>query len=377
MRKFWLLCAALAWPCPAEAAAVEAPLFAPLPRVPSYIATYVQKPIVGSPGGSRTVTYHRGWTRIDSAIDGQRSTTAYFGPASQYFTMSRQTPRLYEQLSVGRVPAKDASGQSERPSKTGKRETFLGERCEIWTVPEKARHVPNRQSCITRDGIELWNRPVVGISGQSYEITSLKRKRVAPRDVRPPVERFDVKWWLALPTVAVAPPPEPPRDVTVVMQPEQSGTPDRPVLTSTMMRRRHPWTFTEEPYTPGLTARRYSYDPERLTITVIRNAAGEAMGLHIMKWLADTGRPKPQKLDRIDTILGEQCTWFNMHPDMMDASYIQCLTDDGVMLKDMHGGREGIRVSRSAVSLSREPVPLDAVMPPPAILAHKTWGIPD
>lgn len=210
-----------------------------------------------------------------------------------------------------------------------------------------------------------------------YEDVALERRPIAPGDVRPPIERLDLKWWLALPTDA-ARPSDAPGDVTVVMQAERpvSGCwPNWPVRTT--VRRHHPWTYTEDLYNDGRRKLSFMNRILRLGITFENNAAGEPTRLSITKSSSYPVGMGPERIGRSATILGEPCDWFDMMPGVADVGHAQCRTADGVVLKDVQSIRGPLRNSLLAVRLSRSAVGLDAVLPPAAILAPATWGILD
>jgi hypothetical protein len=375
VKKLLLLCATLIWPHVAMAAA-EAP-FAPLPNVPDYVATIFVK--LGHGPTHRDIRTHRaGWTRVDGSFD-QRyyRSTAYFGPGSLFVVFAREPSAKVEHsdyLYIVRGPANDrGSGRSGDPFKTSERQMFLGESCEIWNKSKGFIPAAKALSCVTPDGIELWSRVENDIlPGTSTEVTALKRQPVAPDEVRPPGDRFDLKSWLGVVNNG-AQPSSPLSDATVIMQSEDKLANSRQAHTRTM-RRHFPWTYTEDQLGDGRRVLRFRNEIAQLDITFESNSAGEPASLTINKLLYNPGVTPLPKSDQTETILGEQC--FRSENRGRHERSRQCRTDDGLLLKDSSSGMEG-SYALVAVKLDRGPVSLDAVLPPPFIFARATWGIPD
>ena len=376
MKKFWLLFAGLIWPYTAMAAA-EAP-FAPLPNVPDYVATIFVK-LSHGPTHRDIRTHRAGWTRVDGSFD-QRyyRSTAYFGPGPVSVLLAREPSAEIEGhdwLHIMRGPVADR-GVDRRgdPVKTGERQTFLGESCEIWNMSSHLIRPEAKQlSCLTPDGIELWSRVDNDVlPGRSIEVTAVKRQPVTPAEVQPPVDRLDLKSWLTMPSEA-ARPSDAPDDVTVVMQGQLQGSGDRQIQTRTV-RRHYPWTYTEDLYGNGRRRLKFSNETERLDIMFEKNAAGEATRLSVNKALRKFDRHKPPETGPTETILGERCIRFeNSHRHGRSS---RCRTADGLMLQESSSDLEE-RYDLIAVKLDRGPVNLDAVLPPPFIFTRATWGIPD
>ena len=78
-----------------------------------------------------------------------------------------------------------------------------------------------------------------------------------------------------------------------------------------------------------------------------------------------------------DTLLGERCAWFNMAPNMADASRLACRAGDGIILKEEWYGRSSLHQAFVAVRLARRPIALDDLKPSADLLDRKTWGLPE
>jgi hypothetical protein len=87
----------------------------------------------------------------------------------------------------------------------------------------------------------------------------------------------------------------------------------------------------------------------------------------------NTFQPVPE--DRYDTVLGERCRWFDMTPGMQDAGTSACLTDDGIMLKEVHFSRGARHSTWTATRFVRRPVAIGEVKPPAELLQPRTWDL--
>jgi hypothetical protein len=368
--KNWLLFVALIWPN--IASAVAQPPFLPLPNVPDYVATISVK-LSHGPTSREIRTFHGGWTRVDGNFDrtAYRSTT-YVGPGGLFVTFAREPSAQVEGHDWLHVMRRTLIRWGDNPFKTGERQTFLGEACEVWNLSKDLVHRDARGlSCVTPDGIELWSR-IENAPGDSFETTAMVRKPVDPDEVRPPAERLDLKSWLTTAN-GVARPSDSPGDVTVVMQSRTKANPHERVVTRTI-RRHYPWTYTEDVYAKGERKITFKNEAERLSIVFRSDAMGEPLQLSITKALRAFAYQKLPDSGRNETILGETCV---VSERKFRHGYSnQCHTADGVMLKD-ESGDWGEMYDLVAVKLDRAPVDLEAVLPPSRIFARAAWGIPD
>ncbi|BAM88548.1 hypothetical protein S58_25420 [Bradyrhizobium oligotrophicum S58] len=355
------------------ASATEQP-FLPGPDIPDYVAS-VRIKLSHGPVVNEVRTYHGGWTRVDGGVDRNAyRSTSYFGPEGLIITFARDPSERegHDWLHVMR-----GSGSAhlirwgQNPFKTSDSEVVAGESCEVWNLSQaflssRAR----RLSCITPDGIELWSRVENDFTpGNSFEITSLERTRVERDAVRLPDGKLDLNSWLTTPPPEN--PPDPPGDVTVILQ---STTVDIPFGVRTRTIRRHfPWTSTEDVKANSERTISFKNELQRLNIVFESDAAGQPIRLSIQKALRTFSYSSPPDSGHSE-ILGEACT---IHQETGRESYsYDCVTADGLPLKaietDLHE-----RNNLVAVKLDRSPLALDVVMPPPELFRRRTWGIPD
>lgn len=360
------------WPCVASA---DAP-FAPLPNVPDYIATYIEKPGFSSTRTDhRTVMHHSGWVRVSRIVEQRSVEPEYHGPGPVSVTVMRDGLTITN-LIVRRGADKHVNSDwSQNVVKTGERGSLLGESCEIWDVARSTLPASGfqRLSCVTVDGIELWNRFIFDdkTTGPSYEATQIKRQPVPPNEVRPPLDWLNLNTWSANPKGAPQSSVTLP-DVTVILRSEdETGAWE---FKESTVRQHHPWTYQEVLLKDGRRRLSFLNGAVHLGIDVETNTANEPAQLQISKW-SEPYRVNPVRLDREETVLGERCSWFDMTPGQQDAGHTRCQTADGIALKEesLQMGRQ--RLVTTAIKLSRAPLKLEDVMPPPAVLAPETWGI--
>ena len=172
-------------------AAADAP-FAPVANVPDYVVTMVERP----GDYSRRVSHHGDWTRVDRMEGSNHFSTKYFS-ANGLAAIHIYSPLASVSFERGgeRSPYADTE-----PRRTGERQTHLGESCTVWDVRRdnggQASGGLSHMSCITDDGIELWNKSISRNSViSSAEATRVERRPVAPDDVRPPRALLMLDWW--------------------------------------------------------------------------------------------------------------------------------------------------------------------------------------
>lgn len=385
MKRIWLLACCLV-ALPRGAAAAEAP-FAPLANVPDYVADVELNPGWGSSRRDhQTVRHHQGWTRIDTLIDGRFPVTSYVGPGPVSIDISGEPSTGSRSLTIQRgTEINRPVGWKYESLKTDDRDMLLGESCEVWNVAshtsfdgyQNAKRERKKLSCITTDGIELWQRYVGdGGEGSSTQVTRIERKPVSENAVHPPPDLLDLRSWETKKEASKPRPTRAPGDAVVVMKTERASPGGRPLLQRTV-RRHHPWTYTEDIDGEGRRRTTVVNEAELLTIRFAANAGGEYVTMSIRKIPARTDEFGPKSLDRKETVAGEACAWFDMMPGFADAGLHQCKTADGLVLKEQRSGRGRRFDPVVATQLRRGPVPLEDALPPPEIMTRAKWGIPD
>ena len=354
-------------------AAADAP-FAPVANVPDYVVTMVERP--GDYG--RRVSHHGDWTRVDRMEGLNPFSTEYF-PANGLAAI-----HLYNYgpgVSVSFVRGGERSPYVDtEPRRTGERQTHLGESCTVWDVRRdnggQASGGLSHMSCITDDGIELWNKSISGNSViSSAEATRVERRPVASDDVRPPRALLMLDWW-DRPTPAPIAQAIPDHE-TVMELLDNSPDAGHSIRTT---RRHDSWQSEEETMNAMRHNLHIAHDSGRMHLTYWSDDSGAPKRLVITNSLplpAGVKRPtsmQPKDLVRTETVLGESCRWFDMTPGMQDSGRSACRTNDGIVLKE-ETWSQGSRSTWTAIRLTRRAISLDEIRPSPALLEPRLWGI--
>jgi hypothetical protein len=363
----------------AATSAAADPPFMPIPRQPDYVVTMLERQY-GNELARRNVTHHGDWTRVDRIEGTYRSAVSYSANGVVGVHDYRSAS-----LATFTRGGTDLSYRDHQPRNTGERQAHLGETCMVWEVSRPGKDTPSDSglfhlSCVTDDGIELWQRSLYGSKLiTSAEATRVERRPVTVDEVKPPRSLLMLDWWdQAAPTSGAS---AVPGSETIMELSGQSPDAGKSVRTT---RQRGPWQSVEE--TVGGVRRRleivhdskwmsleYVWDesgaPKRLTITRPASTPEDAAVTTSAMW---------NDMNRSETILGETCRWFSLLT-MGDFRRSRCLTNDGVVLKDHQRwrGLEGPEVVQewTAVRVTRRPFNLDEIKPPAELLDPQVWGI--
>jgi hypothetical protein len=356
----------------ARSAAAEAP-FAPLANQPDHVVSMVESDY-RKKIADRKVTHHGDWTRVDRIRDSY--------PVTEYVSANgTANVRIYGQgsaVSLVRGRESDYSAIDREARNTGERQTHLGENCTVWDVwrtrRERTGYNLSHLSCITDDGIELWQRSVGDLSpNESTEATHVERMPVELDEARPSRALLTLDWWdqnVPAPTAPAI------SDHETVM--EFSGSSAEPRKSIRITRRLGPWQFLEETSDGVLRSLHITHDSHQMRFDYSNGEPGAPKRLDITR--AASGNPatpefgQPRAMNRSETILGETCGWFDMTPGMADTGRSACLTRDGIVLKEERYSRSG-GGTWTAVRLTRRPVSLDEIKPPATLLEPQLWGI--
>ncbi|HWE79940.1 MAG TPA: hypothetical protein VG270_15615, partial [Pseudolabrys sp.] len=214
----------------------------------------------------------------------------------------------------------------------------------------------------------------------SVEATRIERRPVAPDEVMPDDSRrarelLTLGPWLR-PAATSADTPAG-ADYEVVLQ-AQTANHAMPLIRAT--RRHGGWTYVEE--TSGGVRRQLTIENSvaRFRMQYRAEEADSLERLNLSRLPDEPAHPPtgvvPKDMNRSEQILGEACEWFDVVPSM-DAGLLECRTSDGITLKSTfwNGWSSGSEEIFTAVRLSRLPLRLDQVMPPPELLDPKHWGL--
>lgn len=374
MRPFPLLALVSGLIANAGETACAQPPFAPLANSPDHVVTMIE---TDGPGRrkERVVTHHDEWTRIDITSEGRRSARYVKRGEAMTLTISHGKADEYSGVSIFLGPER-SSHWDKAAIKTGERQTVLGEPCTVWEVARSrvSRNDLTQTSCVTDDGIELWYQ----FSTPAYvftrgEATRVERRAVPATEVLPPRDALRLDQWFDNAAV----PPKAPPDFEAVLEP----TDGEPKLTRTV-RQRGGWTYAAASEGTTLRTLEVSHAFGSFQFRYEAGTPTTRAGLNVMTLRSPpaSGPPlafgEPRDMGKTETVLGEQCRWYDTMPGVADAWRSACRTRDGITLKEEFGSW-GSRSSQVAVRLTRRPISLDEIKPPPALLDLRTWGQPD
>jgi len=229
-------------------------------------------------------------------------------------------------------------------------------------------------SCITEDGITLWEKTLHGNDVSfSIEASRIERRPVAAEDVQVPRTLLNLDWWDAdLPSFSDPSAP----DYERIMELSEG----QPRSTRTT-RRLGPWQFQDE--TTG-SRRKISitHDSGQAQLLYESDESGAPRFLSMTRpgYSAITAstaheRAETSDLKRSETILGERCRWFDMMHGVYGGGLLACLTRDGIALKEVISGLGTSEQTWIATHLTRRPIKLDEIKPPAELLDPRRWGI--
>lgn len=347
--------------------------FNPHPTEVDYVVT--MNFVSGPSKGVITVTHHAGWLRVDrtiSSITIPRTTTTYYGRKDKV-SVQLHTSTDGETVSI-------YSGTYDplahyRP--TGERQTYLGEQCSVWKYD--LGETTQRLKCVTDDGIEVWDRFIsTHKQGQTYfEATKIERRMVDKTEVYPPRHVLDLEYWLKLKSPKAGPLFQLSAEVVL----EHIETPSW----SKIVRQIGPWYFRLERQNDVISSLRIVDLSAGFNLQYSQIVSGGKMLQISSRPPADHKVAFPflsaHETGENETLLGEECKWFDMARGWIDVNHFQCLTSDGVLLKEKgwgYGSKTNANTPPSeATKLTRGAVKLDDIMPPKELLLRSTWGLPE
>jgi hypothetical protein len=157
----------------------------------------------------------------------------------------------------------------------------------------------------------------------------------------------------------------------------------------TVQRKRHfPWIFEKASNAAGLIRAQAWNDVEPIGWSMqmpVDNQSKRFMALRL-KWSEPDAAnfrlnlqiellTTPRREEEREVILGEECIWYHMTPEISDAGQRQCLTADMVPLAmedlDYWGGDKRL----TAIEVTRRPVSFDEMKPPKKWFDLAYWGL--
>jgi len=358
----------------AGSAAAEPPFAPPGVSPPDYVVTMVEI-LHGKEVARRSVAHHGDWTRIERTGETYRSVV--------HFSVNGVVG-VHDQRSVSLTSFTrgfDLSYRDHAPRNTGERQTRLGETCTVWEVSRPGKEAPSGSglfhlSCVTDDGIELWQRSIYGSNViASAEATRVERQTVGSDEVKPPRSLLVLGWWDRDAPSTI------PGHETIMELSGQSADAGKSIRTT---HQRGQWRSMEETVSGVRRRLEIAHDSGRMSFEYAWDELGPPKQLTIIRpastpeGIATTTSAMWNDTNRSETILGETCRWFGMMT-MSDVGRSRCLTNGGVVLKDhwRWRGLEGPAVVQewTAVRMTQRPVTLDEIKPSAELLDPRMWGI--
>ena len=329
----------------------------------------VESPGIGSGPNRRTTMRSGQWVREERAY-ADRTETAYADlAAGTTYRIERDPAGAVRRLTVERYRAGDRFHAVARAA-TGRRDTALGEACEIWTITGQYYHV---ESCETADGIQLWSRhpsPGAGPDIFAARALSIERRPVRPEEVRPPPDFFRLAPW-----PAVSAGGEPGYEVRLVST--TRGEARRQVV-----RRQGDAGSARSDSDDG--TRYFSAGNARAHFYYRAERDGRPIELKVELWSASPfggafrrpDRWQPVRGRRPRTVLGERCTWQDETSIQSTDIHYECRTADGIplMLED-DWEWDDVTDIWTARSLDRRPLTQADMAPPAAAVDWAAWGM--
>jgi hypothetical protein len=371
MRAAFVILVTISTAAPVIAA--EAPFVPPGITPPDYVATVVEKDGIGGKSRNWTIMHHGEWSRANP--DPEQGEYAEYIATNGIVRIN---------VSANDIHFLRDKSMDDEPRNTGERQIHLDETCTVWEYERPIGSpavamldglAPNRLSCVTDDGIELWQKPLHQISNtSSQQATHIERRPVLAEDTAPP-PRLALDWWdQHAPASAASDIPghevvlklseRDPRAATSIYTRRRSGgwqKIDRIVGTQRFV------AVTHEP-----SRLRYSFSTDVTGRPAVLQVTTPSEPVDPAALAKAEARLQPKDLGRSERILNEDCRWFDMTPGMRNVGKTTCLTQDRIALKESHFSRSEKTVW-TAVSVARRPVKPDEMKPPAELFDPQTW----
>ncbi|MGV3549556.1 hypothetical protein [Rhizobium sp.] len=325
----------------------------------------------------RSVLFHDGLSRVhDVGVDSISITHADARNGAMLRVYGQANGRL-KGMSVENVKAPTYYFNIRAVRPTGRTEVLAGETCswhEVSRRPEREKFGPIYFSCITGDGIDIGERVMSSPDTlmAATTLTTLTRRPVKRTDVLPKAEWFEAAFWLTPDKVYDRRGGEHP---DFVMSLEGR---DGQQMT---WKRRYPWNHQDIRERDGSRVIKVWNEKTKQGIYFSAAKGGVFRSLTAANPV-DPTKPSgyfgfgstPKAMTERETVIGEDCQWFDMTPGMMDASQHQCMTKDDIALKILNGSGWGRGSAYEAIALMRRDVAIEEIMPPADIFDPGRWG---
>ncbi len=351
--------------------------FFPNTNVPDYTAKLAVHDTLDGKDNWRVVQHHNGWTHVEETQGDE--THIWYGHFFQNIVLStgkkdgeeikrfniRQAEPSYDYLGIKQV------------KETNDVETVGGEECRWRQIVRAPPPSPIWMTCLTSDGIEVATK--VLFSKAEARLTEIKRGPVPEAEVLPPRQLFDASTWLKpLRTYPDHPPSA--ADFEAKLVARASDNPSIDKTSEVRLLRHYPWWFRQRDGKDGsirvdiwneLENQGISYSSSKRERRIVAGRSSLDPKRPFSQFSSQTGM---ENLGEQGQFLGENCTWYDLTPNTADASQKQCITSDGMPLKDDHWSGWSAVESFDTVAFTRRPVDVGEMQPPREYLDPTAWG---
>ncbi|TBF33608.1 hypothetical protein ELG93_14730 [Rhizobium ruizarguesonis] len=357
--------------------------FFPNTNVPDYTAKLVVRDTLDGKDNWRVVQHHNGWTHVEETQGDE--IYIWYGHFFQNILLStvKKDGEEINRFNIRQVePSFDYLG-IKQVKETNDVETVGGEQCRWWEIVRKPpAERPIWMTCLTSDGIEVATKVLFskGKLMSEARLTEIKRGPVPEADVLPPRQLFEATTWLKpLRTYPDHPPSAVDFEARLVARASDNPSIDK--TSEVRLLRHYPWWFRQSDGKDGsirieawneLESQGISYSSSKRERRIVAGRSSLDPKRPFDQFSSQTGM---ENLGEQGQFLGENCTWYDLTPNMADASQKQCITSDGIPLKDDHWSGWSAVESFDTVAFTRRPVDIGEMQPPREYLDPSAWGI--
>ncbi|WP_260687037.1 hypothetical protein [Rhizobium laguerreae] len=355
--------------------------FFPNTNVPDYTAKLVVHDTLDGKDNWRVVQHHNGWTHVEERQGDE--THIWYGHFFQHIVLStgKKDGEKIKRFNIRQAePSFDYLG-IKQVKETNDVETVGGEECRWRQIVRAPPPSPIWMTCLTSDGIEVATKVLFsnGKLMSEARLTEIKRGPVSEAEVLPPRQLFDASTWLKpLRTYPDHPPSAVDFEAKLVARASDNPSIDK--TSEVRLLRHYPWWFRQSDGKDGsirievwneLENQGISYSSSKRERRIVAGRSSLDPKRPFSKFSSQTGM---ENLGEQGRFLGENCTWYDLTPNMADASQKQCITSDGIPLKDDHWSGWSAVESFDTVAFTRRPVDIGEMQPPREYLDPSAWG---
>ncbi|WP_245485522.1 MULTISPECIES: hypothetical protein [Rhizobium] len=356
--------------------------FFPNTNVPDYTAKLAVRDTLDGKDYWRVVQHHNGWTHVEETQGDE--THIWYGRFFQNIVLStgKKDGEEIKRFNIRQVePSYDYLG-IKQVKETNDVETVGSEECRWWEIVRAPPPSPIWMTCLTSDGIEVATKVLFskGEVMSEARLTEIKRGPVPEAEVLPPRQLFDASTWLKpLRTYPDHPPSAVDFEAKLVARASDNPSIDR--TSEVRMLRHYPWWFRQRDGKDGsirievwneLENQGIFYSSSKRERRIVAGRSSLDPKRPFSKFSSQTGM---ENLGEQGQFLGENCTWYDLTPNMADASQKQCITSDGIPLKDDHWSGLSAVESFDTMAFTRRPVDIGEMQPPREYLDPSAWGL--